>query len=151
MTLFVETVKFMLGNGASAEIRPLTYRQREHARKVARDTALELAGSIDPKLLGSFRDNREAVEAAAPTAQLTGDLDTMTVLVYGLVSVTKRDGEKRVNEPPSAYIDGDGEVIPPDDAAPRLLDELAATASDRLAKEIFRLTTLEDTENLSNG
>lgn len=133
MTLFVETVKFMLGNGASAEIRPLTYRQREHARKVARDTALELAGSIDPKLLGSFRDNREAVEAAAPTVQLTGDLDTLTVLEHGLVSVTSQDGE-RFNAQDSD-----------------LLEKLTLKVTEKLAAEIFRLSTLEDTENLSNG
>lgn len=96
MKLFVETQKMLLGGGAAAEIRPLTYREREHARAVARDAALELAGRIDPSIIGTYGQNQEAADAVAASGdvRITGDLDTMTVVEAGLVAVIDAEGNR---------------------------------------------------------
>ncbi len=137
MGLFVETVKFVLGPGASAEIQPLTYRQRESARKAARDAALAVASQIDPKLLGTFQENSEAAQAAADVQTLTGDLDTVTVVESGLVSITVTRG------------DGESETFSAQDTD--LLDKLTTVTFEKIAAEIYRISTLEDAENFSNA
>lgn len=91
--IFVENVTRPLADGWQVTVRPLTYRQREEARRVKVNEALELAKNLDPEVMERFERQSSAAAEKAPSVELTGDLDPVTVVKHGVVGFKSPDGQ----------------------------------------------------------